>query len=1415
MKKFLRKLTSFAMALFMVLQVMLPAFATKSKAEEENPNSIKSIENLDPDDETYFSITDSQKIYDKKKIKKDESKFSIAIGLPDTSSNFKLVKRNDLKLYDDELFPTNEEASKEYWRVKDMLNDQGLDTDLEIIKEDQGYRIINKENLENEKEEKQYGENYSYINFKILDDFDFNEKGNQKLLNQEKLVFNLEFITNISPDPNYNLFEKDEEGKWKVKNEGDIFALVNNDKVNVYDTSFLANDLNSLKAYKEEKRQAEEKAKKEAEEKKKAKEEAKKAEEEKKLQEEKEKAEEEKKAQEEKEKAEAEKRAQEIKKAEEEKKAQEEAKENSQAENKENQKEEKSVIELENKDKKNQDEKSSDQKSLIEKKQNKPEESLTMTYLEKADKELKEALKDENNSIGDIQKLLTNLGEKYKLSRLDQEKLMSENDKAIRNLVEKDRNENFRPNMLGALQGNESNSFADKTFHLKATMNVKATDINPIPTGWYFDVKVGPYLYYSSNQPLNDLYFTGLGLVATAQYIEDGLDHYIRYTFIKPVTKDISLDIDQNLKFDTANIGSNQSVDIDIKVAPKNNPVQSMKRKTVNINDPPLVESSFTVEDKGETQSGTYPYQLNWKTNYQKLMNSSGSIIADPTSENTLEGAYVEWYIEVDTSSLVDENNKLDFEKLNLTVFGSSKQGLKNISYRIATKEADMATSPAQSTSDLGELRSGNSSIAKKDLGKKLIIKVRGDIDPNQLHESYSIGFRINPDKNYIDKLLKDIIDKYNNIPLPPPLKWLKGVEDAKRFAEVPFNLVETNIPATFNGLSDRFNNERFYYDNTRTIVAKRIDDNNVDWYAQDLIRRGETQDTSLDNPTFYKNRINLEQKNVRTTKVYYVPLKDGGYRKTYQPGDAILSSGQYYPGTIISYEYNTQKAGRNDTYYLRADLKEKKKFNVDQSYQTEGGRVDLFTEKVSDQALANGYLAYTENPYPIMRINRNFDMVSCFNDNVAAPVYEGNNKGVFLDIHEDPSGTYLISRLNESIAKDPTGYKLRDYLNGDNPYDGVNLNHNGISESKAMEELMKKIYFYGEEVKKEYANNVYGGNQDKKEMHRLIESSMYQRVIHHFTDGKPLAKDYFDVPSDYNVDEWKVDYTLTGRRVSTKDGSVKFEGAFDGDKQVRRHPSGARWLKDNETRIKDYPPVQRTQYAMAQKLYNKVINSYKDGNTWDDDKADSVKLVFYSHTDEGKYQELLAGRVMAPIQIDKFKKVGDKFEKLPGAEFTFTNINTGQSKKWTSTNDSNAHNLYLRPGTYRVQETNTPKGYEKIKDFDIIVQREEINPDDGPYKFKKLPQIHVNDGFKTKVVLGEDLPKGADGKALVTIDKGNIKVSVTNLENNLGSLEFSKMNKFVKLDGAEFALTKLKTDPTKTDDENINIAKANINAPD
>ena len=256
MKTLLRKMTSFLMAFFMVIQVMLPAFTTTSKAEEVKPNTIKSIEEIKDDENVNISITKSQLIYDKKHIKKDQDKFSLALTMPDTTSNFRLVKRIDLKLYDDGYFDSNEQASKEYWRVKDMLNDQGLDLDLEIINDEEGYRLVTKEELENIEEtekESPYGSNYTYIDFKIMDDFDFNEKGNQKLFNEDKLVFNLEFLQYESLDPNFNLYEKDQEGNLTIKNEGDIFALIRDENKTLYTTKSLKEDFENLNSLIEEK----------------------------------------------------------------------------------------------------------------------------------------------------------------------------------------------------------------------------------------------------------------------------------------------------------------------------------------------------------------------------------------------------------------------------------------------------------------------------------------------------------------------------------------------------------------------------------------------------------------------------------------------------------------------------------------------------------------------------------------------------------------------------------------------------------------------------------------------------------------------------------------------------------------------------------------------------------------------------------------------------------------------------------------------------------------------------------------------------------------------------------------------------------------------------------------------------------
>ena len=980
-----------------------------------------------------------------------------------------------------------------------------------------------------------------------------------------------------------------------------------------------------------------------------------------------------------------------------------------------------------------------------------------LTNLEKADKELKAALADEKNGIKEIQALLDSFEEKYNLSREDQEKLMTENDSAIKALVEKDRKENFRPlNLI------ESHTWGDKSFNLKLDMNVQASSANPIPAGWYFDVQLGPYLKEDAGQIWNDLRDDSGRLIAIPKY--DEKTHTIKYIFQTKVTEPITLNVDQNLKFDKDNIGTRREIDIDIKVAPKNNPIQSMPTKHVTIDDKSPVESAYKVDSQGETKEKHYPFQLNW-TSDQKYNGGT-----NPT---------VEWNIVVNTASL--KANDVDFNNLNVSVFAGAEQGLKNFKFKASTNKTDLDLPGNYLTSGrLGEILQKNTSIAKGNLGDTLYIRVIANVDKTRLHDYYSIGLRINPDGNYIQKMLAEFTEEFNK--LPAIIKWMKGAEQAKEFSKLPFNLVETMIPAKSTE-RDNFTSEYLYYDSSRTIYAKRDSDKDVDWYALDLLRLGEKPDQGFNNPEFLIN--NSPSKSITPKVFYYVPQENGLYRRTPDIGAVKTEYNDFYPGTLISYEYDNQIGTRDDTYRFEANIKEKKVNNL-VGETTTGGRINLFTKKVSNKDLTDKYLAYLENPYPIMRINKNFDMVQCFNKGTPDPSFKGSD-GIFLDIHEDPSGDYLISRLNENVGNPNQKYRLVNHLNGTPTQDGINLNpNNEKTQGQAMEDLMKRIYFYGNEVKKEYTLGEFNSETEGEIMHRLIENSMYQRVLHHFTDGVSIEEDFFDSPKGYNDDSWKFNHTLTGSK--NPDGTWSGD-QFDGADKNRKI-NGIRKLKDKETIIRNYPIVKNTQEEMARELLDKVIDSYKKGSDWSEAKASTVQLVFYSHTKEGQYQELITGRITEPLEIDKYTNDGKT--KLEGATFTFINKYTNEKVTWTSKKDNN-DKLYLKPGYYRVEEK-APNGYQPIKEFEIQVKRNEVNPDHGPYNFKGLPDIHVNDGYDTEAIIkDEDIPKSADGKNLVEIDKDNkVKVKLTNIQDNLGDFEFVKKNEFAKLNGAEFTLRKV-----------------------
>lgn len=101
-----------------------------------------------------------------------------------------------------------------------------------------------------------------------------------------------------------------------------------------------------------------------------------------------------------------------------------------------------------------------EEKGLLEK----IKEGLGLTDLQKADKELKKALKNKKNGLEEIQALLDTFEDKYDLSREDQAKLMEDNTDAFREFIERHGYENFDPQMfMGENDGLEiANLYSDR-----------------------------------------------------------------------------------------------------------------------------------------------------------------------------------------------------------------------------------------------------------------------------------------------------------------------------------------------------------------------------------------------------------------------------------------------------------------------------------------------------------------------------------------------------------------------------------------------------------------------------------------------------------------------------------------------------------------------------------------------------------------------------------------------------------------------------------------------------------------------------------------------------------------------------------------------------------------------------------------
>ena len=1001
-----------------------------------------------------------------------------------------------------------------------------------------------------------------------------------------------------------------------------------------------------------------------------------------------------------------------------------------------------------------------------EKASEKTEETEDLTNLEKADKELKEALADENNGIEEIQALLDSFEEKYNLDRDAQEKLMTDNNDAINALVEKDREENHRPNNLRAKE-----AFLDKKFRLTTTMQIKASSALPMPKGWYFDVDLGPYLREDYENPLKPLEDGDGKVIATPSY--NPQTHTIRYTIEDRLISNVDLKIDQLLAFDINEIGDTDPIKINISVKPRGMAAQQMGEISVSSDDTrkeilsipgfnPNIESPENESSKVE-----YPVILEYHS-HQTLRDANGNEAKLGQGINP-QGLEVWWDIQVETDKLFPADKNLEFRKLYFTLFAPDKQGLEKGTYKIANTETELNGSGYTPMGKVNNLYQAIKAINKSDLPKdKIYIRVKMPLKDGEYHSNYSLGLRVNPDKNYMQAIVDKAISDYKKI--PSIFKFIKGLEDAKTLAETPFNLVEDMFVAEFVHLGDPTVDENFYYDRTRTIAAQQeAEYSKRRWFAMDLLRVGETEDYGL----AYANLIPNPLKN---NKYYYIPKKDGGYRRTTNVNDATLPNGSYKPGVIVYYDYDIQVGTKDTNFKLDVNLKQKPIDNSDviNNYEdivTEGGRQNLYSRKLAQKEI--GYLAYLEVPYYIMRINNTFEMVQCLNARKPDPTVNGRGK-IYLDRVENPTGAILYSNI--STTTDNVKNYTKDYLEPGGKY-----NQNGLSREAATEDLFKRIYFFAEEIKREYPKN-----HNKTEMHRMIENQMLQRVIHYFTDAKALTVDYAysGVPTKDTVSIHN-DITLTGTNPQRPEDNFKGDGGANAD------GNGYRKLSENESLDLEGLGLKGAQVKYASELLKRIEDSYNNDDWENQKKANTVTLVYFEHG-KAEYQNLLSGRVVDPITAYKVDSDG---KKLEGAEFTFVNIYTGEIVKATATKDG--MKVYLAEGTYRVRETKAPEGYEIIEPFTIKVTNNEVNPDEGDYPLISL-RIKVNDGYETKEEL-TSVPKDIDGNPLVRKGKGKLEIEVVNISNKFGKLQFTKRDASKKLDGSQFTLTKIKSQRDKT----------------
>ncbi|MDU3805250.1 MAG: SpaA isopeptide-forming pilin-related protein, partial [Finegoldia magna] len=500
-------------------------------------------------------------------------------------------------------------------------------------------------------------------------------------------------------------------------------------------------------------------------------------------------------------------------------------------------------------------------------------EFFGLTNLQKADRELKAILSVKANGLKEVQALLSSFETKYHLTKEEQAKLMEDNKDAIKALIEKDADKNFRPQMLINPVGATSQGLSDKKYTIFTRFDV-STKAGPIKEGQSFIIKLDDRLTVKDPNTLKPIINNGK-TIANPSY--DKGTNTIAYTIAEPITDDLqiplSIDVDYNIE--------------KIKELDKDATTHSIKNSITGVGVNGEVKLPETVvDDEG------------------KIVNQ----IIEPGSKDVLEivdqGEDYQVHMDVSGSPIVKDG---ELESIDWTVRFSSTKDLLDLGL----------ISNATLVKGSGLSRYENITINGKPINLD-------DITPNPIEGK--LGIR--ESKNHtLKEHTKDVVINFQTPVFNKQQKYM---------IDFSVLLKERNKSGAVRLVFDKGytdeqvkekTSKRIGMNNRTTIMGEFTSENTAKWTVTDGVSTGDvnkglplaTRDlTGAQTPDASRMAVYGIDKNTGKMVIKTVnPGKDGGINITGIPKKETNPSEAQVPGTIAVYEYDTKLTDSNAGYSM------------------------------------------------------------------------------------------------------------------------------------------------------------------------------------------------------------------------------------------------------------------------------------------------------------------------------------------------------------------------------------------------------------------------------------------------------------------------------------------------------------------